>query len=67
MERVPQNLPPAIPFKTTLLISAGAMLFGFSVNIALEALGAPVEPQPVPRVLIAIHPILHVGKANPIS
>ena len=40
MERVPQNLPPAIPFKTTLLISAGAMLFGFSVNIALEALGA---------------------------
>ena len=41
MERVPQNSPlPAIPFKTTLLISAGAMLFGFGVNIALEALGA---------------------------
>ena len=31
---------PAIPFKTTLLISAAAMLFGFGVNIALEALGA---------------------------
>lgn len=31
---------PAIPFKTTLLFSAGAMLFGFGVNITLEALGA---------------------------
>lgn len=31
---------PAIPFKTTLLMSAGAMFFGFGVNIALEALGA---------------------------
>ncbi|MBA4017151.1 MAG: hypothetical protein C0483_08265 [Pirellula sp.] len=41
MERSTQGSAlPAMPFKTTLLASAGAMLFGFGVNVALEALGA---------------------------